>query len=344
MRSRVLVAACLIATPGFASAEPKPLPRGVFASIGGLRSPADDPVRGVSLGPAVDGVILGVPWDLCGDDQGCLLDAVRRALDSAQARGLQVALAVSDGGSVPPAVAAACQGIDFTFRGTPRRMCLAWDGAYLAAKTTMVRDLGAALDGHPALAYVYFTGACSTNGNEGHCRIDEGAYTRAGYTPERLAGAYLTVMAAYREAFPLTPLAFEVHALFGSAFVWERLWEDVRGSGRVGVAAWWCSERLSVRGHDTVQVWPLVQEAAKASFSVCQPVASFSQSPAQFSDATLGLDYGGAPERAFTETMDWAEGRAVHTGLGSPIHRFSVLEPWWSDANAPGFQARLAGF
>ncbi len=322
----------------------KPLPHGVFVSIGGVRAPADDPVRTVTVGSAADGVILGAPWNLCGDDQDCLLGSVRRALDSAAARGLLLALAVSDGGTVPPGVAASCQTFAFTFRGTAQRMCLPWDASYLAAKTQLVRALGAAFDGHPALAYVYFTGACSTNGNEGHCHVDEAAYTQAGYTPERLAGAYLTVMAAYREAFPRTPLAFEVHALFGSALVWERLWTEIRPSGRVGVAAWWCAERLSVRGQDTVPVWPLVQDAADASFAVCQTVGSFTQDPASFSERTLGLDYAGDPTRAFTETLDWAEGKAVHAGQSAPIGRFSVLEPWWPDANTAAFQERLSGF
>lgn len=327
----------------------KPLPSGVYKQIGGIRSPTDNPVQAVSVTDVVHGFGLSVPWDLCGDDEACLFDAIRATLDSAEARGLSVALAIADGANVPPSVKAGCELFSFTFRNVTETMCLAWDPVYLAEKTSFVRRLGAAFDGHPALSYFYFTGPCSTNGVEGHCRVEQNAYTQAGYTSTRLVDAYTEIMRAYVEAFPTTPLAFEVHAIFDDDSPWSDLWQEFGPSGRVGVAAWWCAERLSVAGAETASVFSLVQLAASTSFSVCQTVGSMSQDPWRFSDASLGLDYGTQDaftssdvEHAFTDTMDWIEGQAVHAGQAAPIVPFTVLEAWSADADEPTFQSRLA--
>lgn len=327
---------------GGRSGSVKPLPRGVFASVGPVRSSSDD--RVVERRGNAGGVLLAVPWNLC--DQECLLDVVERNLATAQEQGARVALIVSDGAVAPDDVKDRCATFPFQFRGTNQTMCLPWDANYLKAKKSFVQALGARVDDHPALAYTYFTGACSTNGNEGHCRVDQSAFTAAGYTSAKLTGAYREIMGVYRAAFPRTPLIFEAHTIFDRAEPWTSLWNDVAASGRVGVAAWWCSERLSLRGGETVPVWSLVQAAAQASFSVCQTVGSFSKDPAQFSDPALGLDYSGsqASQRAFDETLDWVEGKAVHAGQSAPIHRFSVLESWWEDCQYASFAQRLAAF
>ena len=327
--------------------ELRPLPRGVFESTAFLRSPSDS-VVGTRTAGVRDGVMLKVPWGFC--ETSCLIDLARRELDAAAARGLSIALAIGDGKDIPAEVKARCQTFAFTFRDSPETTCVPWDPAYLQAKLELVRALGAALDPHPALAYVYFTGAASTNGMEGHWRVDQAAYAAAGYTPQRLLGAYTTILDAYRAAFPRSPLAFEVHAIFDSAEPWRSLWDHVKDSGRVGVAAWWCAERLSVSGRDTTPIWPIVQDASQRTFSVCQTVSSFSSSPQDFSSAALGLDYGTEADhdatdslRAFTDTLDWAEGKASHTS--APVaRRFSVLEPWSQDASAPAFDARLRAF
>lgn len=348
----VITAACGGGDRSRGDAGPrKHLPRGLYESAGPVRSAGDDTVSRSARIAGQEGVLVRVEWDLCGDDEACLLDAIEVNLDAAEALGLRVALGVADGDSAPPAVKASCETFDFVFSGTPRTMCLAWDPDYLAAKRAFVRRLGARFDSHPGLGYVYFTGACSTNGFEGHCRVDEAAYVAAGYTGARLADAYVSIMDAYVAAFPTTPIAFEVHALFESSEVWDAVWQSVASSGRVGVAAWWCSERLSVRGGDTPQVVPLLAAASAQSFTVCQTVGNMTNDPSSFSDAVLGLDYGalGATdatdsENAFADTTAWARGDEVHAGQSATFPEFAVLEAWTVDVENPAFQARLATY
>jgi len=324
----------------------KPLPKGVFESAG-----FNDPVSAAVDSSAVQGVLVRISWNACADDQACLFDLVQDQLDKAQVANLKVSLLIMDGDEAPARVKSRCTTFDFSKRGSPASMCLAWDDNYLIDKIAMVNALGQRFDSHPALAYMYFTGACSTNGAEGHCRIDEAAYTSAGYTAEKLTNAYLSIMDAYRSAFPSTPIAFEVHAIFDSADLWQSVWDHVSTTGRVGVAAWWCSERLSVNGNETVPVWPIVQAAAQKSFSVCQTVANFSRQPYRFSDLNLGLDYGDETywdqndvNLAFADTVDWVQGYAVHSGQNAMISRFSVIESWTVDLVSPEFQARLLQF
>jgi len=323
----------------------KPLPAGVYESAG------LDPVGNAPDVTSLKGVLVRFSWKACGDDLNCLLEMVQQQLDSATTANLKVALMILDGDEAPDGVKAQCSIFDYLKRGAPASMCLAWDENYLTAKIAMIEALGLRFDSHPALAYVYFTGACSTNGAEGHCRIDEDAYTTAGYTPEKLIGAYKTIMSAYRSAFRKTPIAFEAHAIFESAEPWQSLWDQESASGRVGVASWWCAERLSINGNDTAPVWHLVQEAAETSFAVCQTVGNFTNQPYRFSDQSLGLDYGvedqwnnNDSQNAFEQTLNWMQGINVHAGQPSVIQRFGVLESWSDDIKNPDFQNRLELF
>ncbi|MBV1876516.1 MAG: hypothetical protein KUG79_02625 [Pseudomonadales bacterium] len=326
----------------------KPLPFGVFESAG-----INDPVGNAPDSTALKGVLLRINWNDCASDDNidCVLDQVQQQLDAATDAAIQVNLIIMDGDSAPDFVKDSCVTFAYEKRGELAEMCLAWDLNYLAHKQALVGALGERFDSHPALALMYFTGACSGNGAEGHCRVDEVAYTAAGYTPEILSAAYKTIMDMYRAAFPTTPIAFEVHEIFNSADLWQNLWDHVAESKRVGVAAWWCSERLSVNGADTVGVFPIVQEAALNSFSVCQTVASFTGEPNRFTDISLGLDYGASDEfsvadsqLAFDQTLDWIQGLDVHVGQPAVIERFSVVEIWSQDLKNEDFQNRLLLF
>lgn len=324
----------------------KPLPVGVYESAG-----FTDPVGNAVNSNALSGILVRISWNACGDDQECLLDMVEEQLDKALSANLKVSLMIMDGDEAPDGVKSRCQTFAFEKRGVPASMCLAWDNNYLQDKMNMVTELGQRFDDHPALAYIYFTGACATNGAEGHCRIDEAAYSAAGYTPDKLKDAYITIMDAYRSAFPITPIVFEVHAIFDTAEPWQSLWNHVADTGRVGVAAWWCSERLTLNGNDTVPVWPIIQAAAQNSFSVCQTVGNFSNQPYRFTDQTLGLDYGAEDDwnqddvnQAFNQSIDWIQGLRVHSGQASLIKRFSVIESWSVDLKNQDFQDRLLSF
>jgi len=327
--------------------ELKPYPAGVYESAGGLKGELDDVVARTPLSPGQDGVLVKINWDICNDDLQCLLDTIQINLDTAESLGLFVSLAISDGSHAPPAVKANCENLYFEFRGEARTMCRASDSFYLQAKENMLREVGERFDSHEALAAVYFTGACTTNGVEGHCRIDESHYPDI----SELSTAYVTIMSYYLDAFPSTPLVFEAHTIFDSIDIWTELWASVESTGRVGVAAWWCSERLSINGSETEPAWSLIQTIANETFSVCQTVGNFSSQPYRFSDASLGLDYGEEEDwneadtiNAFNQTFDWLNGYAIHAGQAQLITPFSVIEVWTQDLKNSAFTERLSNF
>ena len=339
-----------LGTGSVAHAERKAFPQGVYESAGGVRMAGDDVVARTPLIPGQEGVLVRAGWNLCGDDQTCLLDTIAINLESARIRGLKVALAIRDGDHAPPQTKARCTLFPFEFRGEPATMCLPWDNAYLADKTQLIAALGERFDDHPALAHVYFTAACSTNGYEGHCRIDQAQYQAAGYTPEGFDAAYVEILLAYLAAFPDTPITIELHTIFDRSETWSALWEIGQVDQRVGLAAWWCAERLSLRGTDTVPVWPLIQQAAQGSYAICQTVGNFSQQPYRFSDSQLlpPLDYGSEGDwdmsdviRAFDDTAAWISGSAVHVGQPSTIVPFAAVEVWSEDLRNPPFQPQL---
>ena len=279
------------------------------------------------------------------------MDTIQLNLDTAEEMGLKVALAISDGANIPESVKEQCELFEFHFRQEPASLCLPWDEAYQAEKLNLLTLLGNRFDQHPALAYMYFIGACSTNGMEGHCRVDEDEFIAAGFTQERMAEAYIQTMAGYLANFPTTPIVFEVHALFNEMEVWDALWNSVAGLQQVGVAAWWCAERLSLNGQETEPTWPLIQTIAAQTFSVCQTVGNMSLQPYRFSDLSLGLDYGTEDNwiaadsiSAFDETLGWLSGKAVHGGQVENIIPFSVLEAWTADLQNSDYQTALADF
>jgi|TARA_R110000868_G_scaffold8038_7_gene41661 hypothetical protein len=329
----------------------KPFPSGIYESAAAMRNPETDIVANTPRSPGQVGVLVKVNWNLCGEDLECLFDTIQLNLDSAASLGLQVGLGVTDGDNLPQSIKDACTIFEFEFRGEPASMCLPWDQQYIAAKVALITQLAQRFDQHPALSYVYFTGACSTNGLEGHCRIDQQAFTKVGYTQEVLSASYLSIMNAYVEHFTVTPIVFEAHAIFDQPNLWEAVWAEVASTGKVGVAAWWCAERLSLNGRETATIWPLIQAIATETFAICQTVASFSSEPYRFSDSTLNLDYGeqtdwheNDTQAAFQETFDWLQGVTVHAGQAEPIVAFTTVEMWSQDLKNEAFTSRLANF
>ena len=332
------------------SGEAVEYPTGVYDSAAGIRHAGDNMVAQTPLISGQDGILVRAAWGLCGDDMQCLIDTLKLNLDTAASLGLKVAMAIGDGDHAPPGVKSDCQLFHFQFRGEPATMCVPWDDSYLADKRDLIDLLGQNFDTHPALSHVYFTAACSSNGYEGHCRIDEAEYTVAGSTAEKFDVAYGALLDAYLSAFPTTAITFEAHSIFDRIGMWETLWAMGKDSGRLGIAAWWCAERLAERGHDTVPVWDLVQEIAASTYAVCQTVGNFTDQPYRFSDSQLSipLDYGtetawtaADSERAFSDTMEWVAGAAVHAGQDELPAAFSAIEIWTQDLDNVSFQARL---
>ena len=337
-----------VGLPPIHNANQKPFPSGLYESGGPIQAPHFDTVARTQNTDGQDGVLVRVHWDLCGNDIDCLIDTIELNLNTAESLGLKVALAVSDGHNVPPDVKDSCELFSFLFQQQSQTMCEVWDTNYLSAKAALIQLLGENFDDHPALGYVYFTTACSTNGYEGHCRIDRNDYIAAGYTENVFDNSFAAIMQFYLDSFDTTPIVFEAHTIFNRTGMWESIWSSTANSNQVGVAVWWCSERLSLRGNETLPVWPLVQTIAKATFAVCQTVGQFTQEPYRFSDSVLGFDYGLENDwdqtdvlNAFHDTIQWMSGLQTMGDQTENIAPFSVLEAWTEDLKNPLFQDEL---
>ena len=195
----LLIAGCLTCgTTGWVHAA-KAFPSGVYESGGPLQLNQDFFANYQAIN-GQEGVLIRVDWNLCGTSaqMDCLLDKIEQTLNGAQARNLKVALAVSDGDRIPSDVKSSCERlIPFTFQGSAATLCQPWDPHYLEYKLALIQALGQRFDKHAALAHVYFTGSCTTNGFEGHCRIDESQFYAAApgqpaYTLQDFKNAYLT--------------------------------------------------------------------------------------------------------------------------------------------------------
>lgn len=282
-----------------------------------------------SASPIVRGTLVRIAWAEIHAGPGqfdfSLLDSEFAAASNLDKR---ISLAVIDSFSQPAWLQAMCTTFAFTFRSESKRSCLPWDPVYLEHKAAMLRALGARYDGNPDLTQVYFTYAAMTNGIEMHWRVDEAAFTAAGYTPTRLAETYAEVFDMHSAAFPTTPISIEVHEVFDSSALAESAYVHCRArlGNRCGVAIWWCAERMTLPPNGESKVWPIALDAAQNGFLTCQTIKSFTQDPGNFGT-------GWTPVQAMTSEMAFMY-----------AHGVTHWELWTSDVTNASFQTELQNY
>lgn len=313
---------------GFESLLKSP-PAGLFHSAGpaqGGAAPVLD--AAASTSSLVRGVLVRVAWSALhaapGQFDFSLLD---REFERAASAGKQISLGVIDSWNQPAWLQQTCTTFSFDFRGESKRACLPWDASYLTHKAALLQALGARYDSHPNLAQVYFSYAAMSNGIEMHWRVDEAAFSAAGYTPERLASSYTGIFDQYVAAFPQTPISIEVHQVFDSSALAEAAYGHCRQrlGSRCGVAIWWCAERLTRPPGGESGVWTIAQDAARNGFLTCQTIGNFSQQPERFDEGA-----GWTPLQALQSEMDFM--------LQSGVRHWEL---WSVDIVNPEFQADL---
>ena len=330
--------------------------RGRFESAGPVRNCGQ-----VISWTAPDGLLLRPELRTCGDDMAALADTIVANLDAAAARGGRAMLVIGQGLNLPESWLAECT--TFALDASPfvGTSCVPWDVRYQARlRAALVDVIGPAVNGHPALAGVYFTTTTMTNGSEMHFRTERS--TLAPYPGDAvLRQAYLDVMDIYQTAFEV-PVVFEAgHCIWrdlpGGAVEEEdcetplalyRHARDTYGRDKVGLALWNCAERFyAYPGSVGDTTRPLLEEATADGVSLgCQTVGSFSQS-CRFTDARVA-DYGEVPPGpgaacpvsatadpvgACVDTMNW------FAGVSRRSPDSMVIRGTWSEVWSPDYAA-----
>ncbi|MCP4709113.1 MAG: hypothetical protein GY869_10850, partial [Planctomycetes bacterium] len=193
-----------------------------------------------------------------------------------------------------------------------------------------------AFDGDPALTTMYFSYAAMTNGLEFHWRVDQAAYTAAGYTPAVLLDAAKSVLDSYISYFPTTPLAIEGHTVFESEYVFESLYDyghSVIGN-RLGIGLWWLASRivLNTSGNDyETVIWPIaVRCQQQGGFIIGQTIGNFTERPDRFDSGA-----GWTTEEAFTNE------RLFFNGGNADDITIDCWEIWTKDLQNPSIVALI---
>ncbi len=323
-----------IASPfgsGFEAVE-KPLPRGLSHSAGPTRVGAPAALSSAaSESPLVHGTLVRIAWSTLQAAPGVfdftLLD---REFGLAETLQTQISLGVLDAWNQPAWLLDECESFEFTFQSNLVQACLPWDAHYLARKQELLNALGERYAHHPNLGLVYMTYAAMTNGIEMHWRVDEAAFTAAGYTAERLQSTYRSVFDMHVAAFPGIPIAMEVHEVFDSGALAVAAYQHChdRLGSRCGVALWWCASRLTRPPNGESEVWAVAADAFARSFVTCQTVGNFTNQPDRFDEGA-----GWTPLQALQNEMNFMYNAGV-----------THWELWSVDITNPEFQPELTDY
>jgi len=299
----------------------------------------DDPLLAETF---VDGELVRIGWADINPAPGVFIFSdIQRRIDLAAENGKTISLGIVDGDEAPQWLKDASETFTFIFReGAPDQQtfiaCLPWDANYLRFKSELVTALGNAFDSNPTLTTIYFSYAAMTNGLEFHWRVDEAAYTAAGYTQEKLLASAKTVLDNYIGSFPKTPIAIEGHTVFESEYVFESLYDYGHSliGGRLGIGLWWLASRIvlntSGNDHDTV-IWPIaVRCQQQGGFIIGQTVGNFTERPDRFDSGE-----GWTSEEAFTHE------RLFFNGGNADDITIDCWELWTKDLQNPSIVALI---
>lgn len=328
--------------------------RGRFESAGPVRQ-----CHQVVSWSAPDGLLLRPVMNTCGDDMQALAATILANLDAAKAKGQRALLVIGQGINLPASWLGRCQTFKIEDPRFTGDICLPWDASYQAdLRAALVDTIGPAIDGHEALAGVYFTITTMTNGSEMHFRVPKASFPYPGDAVFR--GAYDAVMDIYQEAFSV-PIVFEAgHCLFSDSVDCEtpahlyRYARDTYGKENTGIALWNCAERFWAAdgaGEETFGVKELIEEASRDGVSIgCQTVGSFTNGACRFTDPDVA-EYGARgnemgdncptddpnfdPEAACIDTLNWFTGTSTKNATSAAV-RGTWGEIWSVDVNSDG--------
>lgn len=309
---------------------------------------------------APDGFLLRTSMNLCGDDMAALADTIKKNLDAIEAKGGRALVMLIQGINLPSSWLSRCKTWNLQDGRFSGDICLPWDTNYQKdLKQALTTHLAPKINGHKAVAGVYFTITTMTNGAELHFRVERSAFPYPG--DKVFHQSYLDVMKIYQDAFD-APILFEAgHCIWSRTDVdcdlpltLYRYSRDTFGHQNTGIALWNCAERFwagTGTGSETFGVKKLIEEASKDGVSIgCQTVGNFTDQPCRFSDPDVG-NYGASvqgtpsqcqtndpnfnPAQACIDTIKWFAGKENQAQQSISI-KGTWLENWSKDVSKAG--------
>jgi hypothetical protein len=160
----------------------------------------------------VTGLSLRVPWKKIEPQKGIYdwryLD---RNIRKAHRHGKKIMIRVWAGKFTPDWVyAEGANRYYFTDKDKTISMPLPWDEVYLTEWVQFISKLGIRYSNDPDIVVVHMTGPCKYGEMHLPEKDNQELWSSLGYTEEKLIWAWMTVIDAYAEAFPDTPLAINI--------------------------------------------------------------------------------------------------------------------------------------
>jgi hypothetical protein len=190
--------------------------KGVFALSTGTNPIAKE----VMTNPDLTGVSLRAGWSDVEPEETRFVWHFDADIEQARKAGKQVMLRVSPGARSPQWVYTA-GAKPFVFQeanphkktqGETMQTPIPWDPVFLKKWTAFIKAMGRKYADNPTVVLIQMVGP-NKHGGEMHLpktAADKQNWDKAGYSKDKLVGAYKVVIDAYDEAFPQKPLALDV--------------------------------------------------------------------------------------------------------------------------------------
>ena len=226
-----------------AQGQIKQAPKGVFCSCPPTNGLSHSVLPEVASLPYVDGTLLRIGWATIEPTQGqydwTVLDA---ELARAELYDTDVALSVVLGSQTPPWIESlGAEVFEYDRFGSTEQLVVPWDPILLDNLTAMIDKLGERYDSNSRIKLVHMTHS-TANGFEMQLGGSLTDWQAIGYTTQRHVDSWRTVLDAYNDAFPLTPLDLDIHPVLQSDDVAIQVVDYSYSTigNRFGVlAAWW---------------------------------------------------------------------------------------------------------
>lgn len=171
--------------------------------------------------------------------------------------------------------------------------CVPWDPVYLAAMESAVSAAARRYGDNPALAAVQITGPALANGLEMNLNISKQQAERIGYTPEKLADAWVRMARHYAAVFPKQKLSLALHNLIAGgrdSSVSQRVLAEVQPlcGDRLGVLVCYATyEPWFDRGNPAVDLWLDTEPATRHEAQLIDLFSAKNTPPTQVAEAVV---------------------------------------------------------